>query len=84
MRINPKKNKWARRREQPINVVGNLIPRDIFNQAQEIRAQRERDREKQRYEIYCQRKQTVLGRILIKLSKAFDKLVTLYLCRGLK
>lgn len=79
-RINPKKNKWARRREQPINVAGNLIPRKILNEAQEMRAERER----QRYEVYCQRKQTILGRILIKLSNAFDKLVTLYLCRGLK
>lgn len=77
---NPKKDKSARRKNQPVNIGGHLIPRDLLRAAQAARAQTAQER----YDIYCRRKKSILGRILIGTLKAVDKVVTLYLCRGVK
>lgn len=74
--LNPKKHKLARRKERPVNVGGHLIPRDILQQAQEARVARA-------LKFYA-RKRSLIGRILVWISIKVDKLVTLYLCRGLQ
>lgn len=42
-RLNPKKHRLARRKEQLVNVAGHLVPRDILQEAQAARAEREGD-----------------------------------------